>query len=133
MIECSVEAAVVGVGVLTPVVAEMAYDPEVDAYGISVVFVQPVGEDVHWSIGRELLIRGATSDTLYGDGDVKLKRAVQEATTELYLTGPEGTARVLLNEEQLIDFLSATTELVPVGEEDMEGAVDEALEEIFNS
>lgn len=109
----------------------MTYNPEYDPMAVIVEFTEDGQGGVPWVMGRELLIRGATSQQPYGHGDVKLRRA--GGVVIVCLESPDGHADVLLPYTALTAFLSATTEAVPVGEEPVDSELDKFLEEVLGS
>ena len=114
--------------------AVMMYDVEANQCAVTVEFKIDGQPDMVWVLDRELLIRGSNDTDGYGEGDVRLQYlGAGTNRNALTLRGEEGAATIVLNNEQLMAFLSRTTELVPVGQEDMSVEVDGLIEEIFNS
>lgn len=109
----------------------MSYIATHDPFGVVIEFTEDGLEGVGWVVGRELLMRGITSTSPYGQGDFKLRRAGN--TVICCLTSHEGHADVLMPYGPLRDFLSATTDSVPVGEEKVEAELDSFLKELFEA
>ncbi len=117
----------------TPVNVEFGFDPKHDPFAISALFKGDIVEDEAqvWTFARDLIMRGSTSISCYGDGDVRFQYFPEKEGVIMCLKNPTGHADVWLDHEELIAFLEKTTELLPVGEESTEEAVDEILKELL--
>lgn len=112
-----------------PFEATFEWDPE-DPLAVEIVI-----EDGNvWTIGRELLQRGATSLASVGDGDVRIKKEGPVSSRLLVcFRSPEGHADVGFNQPHVVRFLKRTEAVCLVGEEDIDAQLDEALEDILSS
>lgn len=116
-----------------PVNTEFAYDEVGDPLVIMVRFtgddIVEDGEQV-WAFARELIIRGSqATDEPYGEGDVRFQQV--NGGVIMSLNNATGHADVWLSKPELEAFLEKTTELVPVGQENIESAIDLALKELL--
>lgn len=119
MIEfCAVAAAKDG-WMYTPLSVTLRYDP---ARPLEIGMVFP---KTTWTFARDLLREGIQMGD--GIGDVVIC-PVQEGV-EIQLRSEEGEATLLFRRDDLLDFLAETTEIVPIGEENID--VDELLREAF--
>ncbi len=86
-----------------------------DPYAVEAVFTQ---EDmvVSWTFARDLLTDGMQEQA--GDGDVRVWPSASDAARIfIELSPPAGTALVSLPRSYVQDFLSQTTNIVPIGAE----------------
>lgn len=116
-----------------PVNLELKFDPA-NPISISALFTGELVEDEaqEWVFGRDLMMRGSVSLQRTGDGDVRFQYlGPQRGGVIMCLNNPTGHADVWLNQEQLVNFLEETAELVEVGAEDMTELIDEALKELL--
>lgn len=138
MIKHSVQGLIEGAGGPMrdiPVEIEFCYDPE-DPLAVEMTFEY---EDevfgplvVIWAVSRELLAQGVTSTIPQGRGDIQLHLASRDSA-RIFLSSPDGQARIQLPRQELVRFLNATQDIVRLGEECMDEVIDGAIEEILNS
>lgn len=120
-----------------PMTTHFAYDPDADPYAVTLTFLWTDGDGdntVAWTVGRELLVRGAASVKPYGSGNFRLRYDGPGTNRVIAcLRNPEGHADISLNHIQLREFLDAVEAVVPLGTECVTDLIDEALKEILGS
>lgn len=119
------------VGGTIEVNAGMRYLAE-EPYAVHLVFpgwATADGEEAVWTFGRDLLLDGLHGAA--GDGDVRVIPMREEGRTAILLVGPEGSARLEVQSQQLRDFLAATEACVARGREaaeiDWDGGIAQLL------
>lgn len=92
----------------------------------------PTGvRDVVWLFGRDLLFDGLTGTGPVGDGDVRVVSIEAGELVELDLSTPDGCAVIELDADALFEFLTATYEAIPAGEELLWAPMDDELTELL--
>lgn len=131
VIDQPVEARLVAAAPRMPSIpATLHYDRR-DPFAICMTFPAPAtleGVEVCWTFARELLSTGMEEPI--GQGDVRVRPYGYERTV-LEFHAPEGTAVVHVRSGELIRFLEATEELVPVGLEQLRLNLDHDLVELM--
>ena len=117
--------------VSVPVDVEVAYDEENDPLAIQMIFKAEGQPEVCWVMGRELMMRGATSRFPYGSGDVRFRAEPEFDRVLVCLRTPGGHADIGLNRTELIDFLNCTQAVVPLGREPLDDLIDQELKELL--
>jgi hypothetical protein len=99
---------------------------------VEVDFIHPGGEVVTWEVGREFMVDSLGEVAVHGQGDVQI---VNMGGINFLLTlFPENEdleADVTLPAQPVRDFLEATLEALPLGEEGMEEEIDEFLSSLL--
>lgn len=117
-----------------PIEVELAYDEENDPLAVQMIFRVAVGEEeVCWVMGRELVMRGSTSLTPYGTGDVRFRFDPPSGSVLVCLETDEAHGDVALDRDALIRFLNATQAACKLGEEPIEALMDRELKEMFEA
>lgn len=112
----------------------LTYDPDYDPYAVQIILSDPEQGDVVWTVGRELMRIGARSLFPCGGGDVKFRYlGTADEGLLMCLKNLTGHADIWLPHGEVVDFLNDTIEAVPVGMENVDAQLDEALEEILGS
>lgn len=104
-----------------------------DPYAVSMTFVTGDGSLV-WTFGRDLLSRGTISPT--GDGDVSVFPGIGargRAVVNIELSSPDGHLLLEARAENVAEFLTRTTEVVPEGRESEHLDVDQMIAELLAS
>lgn len=131
MIICRFRAAIVRVGdheVEVPFAAELMYDADKDP--LSVTFRSLDESHAPWIFDRGVLAHGAQSTHPVGQGDVRIWRTTDDGVI-LCLTSDEGHADILMPHSAVHAFLAETFADVPLGEENIDAALDGILKEIL--
>jgi hypothetical protein len=110
---------------------EMAFDEENDPLAISMIFKVPDQEEVCWTMGRELVMRGATSSTPYGGGDVRFRSEPDLNRVLVCLRSAGGHADIGLDRNELIAFLNRTQSACKLGDEPLDDLIDQELKELL--
>lgn len=134
MIQHTVSGTILKAGnrhVRMPVDVEMAYDEENDPLAVQMIFKAEAEGEVCWIMGRELVMRGVTSETPYGTGDVRFRAEPYFDRVLVCLRTPEGHADVALNRSDLIDFLNQTQSVCRLGDEPIDDLIDQELKELL--
>lgn len=108
--------------------AEFTYDPA-DPWAITMTLGTIAGP-VDWTFARDLLIEGQYEPT--GDGDVHVWPCLSscgEAVVIVELDSPSGESLLQFPTRAIQDFVRASLETVPVGEESAD--VDTWLDQLF--
>lgn len=100
-----------------------------DPWAVELTFLPGHGEVV-WLISRDLLRDGLTAPV--GEGDVLVFPSDVCGRTALDLSSPNGHAVIALDTEALREFLTATYDAVPAGEELLWIPLDQELTELLN-
>jgi len=112
----------------------LSYDEDYDPYAVQVILSAPDEEDVVWTVGRDLMVIGVRSLFPCGGGDVKFRYlGTNDGGLLMCLKNLTGHADIWLPQGEVVDFLNEATEAVPLGMENVDSLLDEALEEILNS
>ncbi|KJK43992.1 hypothetical protein UK23_31075 [Lentzea aerocolonigenes] len=107
---------------------DLGYDA-LDPYAVSLVF-HPVSGPVRWLVARDVLIGGLLEPC--GEGDLTVRPSADTLLRlEIRLTTPGGSALFVASALEIAAFVDRTLALVPPGEEDMGGAVEEALAQLL--
>ncbi len=112
----------------TPVRSRWSYRAD-QPFTVTAAFQTERGRWVEWAFSRDLLVEGLRGPA--GVGDIRLHPETDTGITLLIveIESPEGYAELELEHEGAADFLAATAEIVPIGEEsdhfDVEGLIDE--------
>ena len=134
MIQHTVPGTILKVGdqhVRMPVQVEMAFDEENDPLAIQMIFKVEDEDEVCWVMGRELVMRGATSMIPYGTGDVRFRAEPHLDRVLVCLRSPGGHADIALNRADLIDFLNRTQSVCKLGDEPIDDLIDQELKELL--
>ncbi|MDQ0584604.1 SsgA family sporulation/cell division regulator [Streptomyces rishiriensis] len=131
VIEQPVEARLVAAAPrMQNIPATLSYDRQ-DPFAVRMTFPAPAtleGVEVCWTFARDLLSAGLRDAE--GHGDVRV-RPYGYGRTVLEFHAPEGTAVVHVHTEEILGFLRATSELVPVGTECRQLDLDHELAELM--
>lgn len=100
-----------------------------DPWAIALTF-QSGSHDVVWLLSRDLIYEGLTTSA--GEGDVRVYPSGVWGRTVLRLSSPDGRAEISLDEEDLREFLTATFDAVPAGEELLWVPLDQELTDLLN-
>lgn len=114
-----------------PVPATLTYDPT-DAFAMKLTMVTgPGNSTVEWVFARQLLVDGVVSPS--GEGDVHVWPVYDEdrSTTFLSLSSPSGSALLETDTAKLVEFLTLTLQLVPLGTEGRYLDMDSELMELL--
>ncbi|NUR08671.1 MAG: SsgA family sporulation/cell division regulator [Nocardioidaceae bacterium] len=110
--------------------ATLVYDPA-DPFAVSLV-LDGGGTPVRWTFGRELLVRGVLEPA--GEGDVVVFPALDvagRAVVVVELSSPDGILLGQLLLREVLPFVRAMTDAVPLGAEaglvDVDGTVARLL------
>lgn len=103
-----------------------------EPFTIAAAFQTDNGAWVEWVFARDLLVAGLTAPA--GEGDVRLHPGQddRERVLVLEIESPDGHALLVMDHEEVRDFVAATTDLVPLGDEGDFFDVDALIEEITN-
>ncbi|MYW62792.1 SsgA family sporulation/cell division regulator [Streptomyces sp. SID8379] len=131
VIEQAVEARLVAAAPrMASIPATLCYDA-CDPFAVRMSFPAAAtleGVDVCWTFARELITSGLTESV--GAGDVRVRPYGYDRTV-LEFHAVEGTAVVHVRTDDLRQFLTGTTELVPTGDEHLHVDVDRDLAELL--
>lgn len=134
MIQDVINGTVLQVGtesVSQEVEVELAFDEENDPLALMMIFRVEGEDEVCWTMGRELAMRGVMSLGPYGGGDVRFRADYSNNRVMMCLRTPGGHADVALNREELIDFLNRTQAVCKLGEEPIEALMDQELADLL--
>lgn len=111
-----------------PLTAEWSYRSD-DPYAVTLT-VQDGDVEQSWSFARDLLDVGMMSGTAMGIGDIRIWTCDNEEL-HIFMTSPFGTAQLTLDHGDAVDFICATFDAVPEGDEehfmDLDGEIEELL------
>jgi hypothetical protein len=113
----------------TPVRSRWSYRTD-QPFTLTAAFQTERDRWVEWVFSRDLLAEGLMESA--GVGDVRF-RPIEERGLHMLaveIESPEGYALLELDHAAVVDFLDATEELVPLGEEDAHFDVDALIEEL---
>ncbi|WP_353945929.1 SsgA family sporulation/cell division regulator [Streptomyces sp. HUAS MG91] len=131
VIEQAVEARLVAAAPrMASIPATLRYDTH-DPFAVRMSFPAAAtleGVDVCWTFARELLTGGLTESV--GAGDVRVRPYGYDRTV-LEFHAVEGTAVVHVRSDDVRQFLTGTTRLVPTGDEGRHVDVDGYLAELL--
>lgn len=113
----------------TPVRSRWSYRAD-HPFTVTAAFQTDRGRWVEWVFSRELLVQGLTETA--GVGDVRFAPVEENGLTMLAveIESPEGYALLELDHSAVADFLDATEELVPLGNESQHFDVDALIDEL---
>jgi hypothetical protein len=115
-----------------PIRVELAYDAENDPLVVTATFHTGADDPKVWTVGRELMMRGATSRTTYGDGDVRFRFEGQILNRLMIcLRSDGGHADVGLRQTEVVAFLNRTQKACALGDEPVEAILDRELADLF--
>ncbi len=117
-------------GQQTPVLARLTWRPG-DPWVVEATFLRSTRpeQDVVWLLGRDLLWDGL--DAWVGDGDVEVGPGEDDRQVELLLSSPGGHAGFVLDAQPLAEFLCATYQEIPAGQELLWTPMDDELAELM--
>ncbi|WP_018682713.1 SsgA family sporulation/cell division regulator [Actinokineospora enzanensis] len=115
----------------TPVRSRWSYSAD-EPFTVVAAFQTDTDRWVEWIFGRDLLAEGLVGPA--GEGDVRLSPEVSNGRTVLALEieSPDGHALLEMDHAAVQGFLTATTEIVPLGQESDHFDIDALIEEITN-
>ena len=116
----------------TPIEAELRYD-RTDPYAVTTVFMTGPSQ-VHWTFGRDLLVRGLYEPS--GDGDVHVWPCLDadgHAVVIIELCSPDGEALVQAKTGELAAFVARTSQAVQPGSESEHIDIDAAISAILGA
>ncbi|HEY0453364.1 SsgA family sporulation/cell division regulator [Actinophytocola sp.] len=113
----------------TPVRSRWSYRAD-QPFTVTAAFQTQRDRWVEWAFSRDLLVEGLTGPA--GVGDVRLHPEAENGLTMLVveIESPEGYAELELDHEGVASFLSATEQVVPLGEESAHFDVDALIDEL---
>jgi hypothetical protein len=113
----------------TPVRSRWSYRAD-HPFTVTAAFQTDRGRWVEWVFSRELLVQGLTETA--GVGDVRFAPVEENGLTMLAveIESPEGYALLELDHSAVADFLDATEDLVPLGNESQHFDVDALIDEL---
>jgi Streptomyces sporulation and cell division protein, SsgA len=113
----------------TPVRSRWSYRAD-QPFTVVAAFQTDRNRWVEWTFARDLLVEGMRAAA--GMGDVRLHPETDGGLDLLVveIESPEGYAKLELDHESVSDFIEATTDLVPLGEESEHFDVDALIDEI---
>lgn len=113
----------------TPVRSRWSYRAD-QPFTIVAAFQTDRNRWVEWMFARDLLVDGMLGAA--GIGDVRLHPETERGLDLLVveIESPEGYAKLELDHESVSEFLEATGELVPFGEESENFDIDALIDEI---
>ncbi|WP_434447213.1 SsgA family sporulation/cell division regulator [Lentzea sp. E54] len=118
-----------GVDARRDIPVDLSYDARVP-YAVSVVFSSNRGP-VRWLIARDVLVDGLLRQS--GEGDFTVGPLHGDGLKVwIRLSTPTGSAKFEASSLAVASFLDSTFALVPLGEEDMSDAVDEAVRQMLS-
>jgi hypothetical protein len=98
-----------------------------DPHAVTVEFTQV---NVTWVLDRELLNEGLSAPV--GIGDVHIAPANNYGWIEIGLFSPDAATQFELPGPDVADFLHATTDVIPIGEELLWTSIDDAIEKLLS-
>lgn len=108
----------------------LSWDQDEDPYAIQMIV--ELEEDVVWVFSRELLWKGLSRVMPVGTGDVRIKyQSLPEPRIVICLKSPGGHADLALPHRPVANFVAETLRYVVIGEETIDGQIDEFLKELF--
>jgi len=113
----------------TPVRSRWSYRAD-QPFTVTAAFQTDRDRWVEWVFSRELLVAGLSSAA--GLGDVRLRPESERGLHMLVveIESPEGYAKLEFDHEAVSGFLTATEEVVPLGEEAAHFDVDALIDEL---
>lgn len=113
----------------TDIPVELYWDEE-DPFYVVFTFHNPGGQEVDWDISRDLLIEALMGEVA-GEMDVIL--SVGAGLLCMILTTPDGQAVITFNAREIEDFIEETLQALDLGEEDVEGALEDFLDDVLDN
>lgn len=102
-----------------PVGVRLSYDAATEPLAVHLTFDEGDGIEVTWVVSRELLMRGSTSLTIYGDGDIRMRyEGHQTGKLIMCFRSDEGHADVIVPQALVLLFLSRTADECAVNSDD---------------
>lgn len=114
-----------------PIVCTLSYDSATDPYAVSMKITLGADEVATWLISREFLNDGRVSLKQCGSGDVKMMWSPQRDAVAVCLHNLDGHAHLDLPWQQVGRFMSETFRDTPLGDENVDAQLDEAIEKIL--
>jgi hypothetical protein len=113
----------------TPVRSRWSYRAD-QPFTVTAAFQTERDRWVEWAFSRDLLVDGLRGPA--GVGDVRLHPESEDGLTVLVveIESPEGYAELELDHAAVANFLAATGEVVPIGEESNHFDVDALIDEL---
>jgi hypothetical protein len=117
-----------------PVPAELWFDRH-DPYAVVATFDVGGGRGIRWTFARDLLVDGLAG--IAGEGDVAVwpdqAPTGGTPTVVLRLASPDGAALLHAEAADVVAFLAATYQLVPLGDESRHLDVDVAISALLTA
>lgn len=104
-----------------------------DPYAVTMTFLTGSG-DLTWTFGRDLLVDGVNLPT--GQGDVHVAPSIASngrAGVHIELSSPDGHLVLQARADDVNDFITRSTEVVPVGSESVQVEVDSLIAQLLDA
>ena len=115
-----------------PVVTRWTYCAD-DPYAVTLEIQTRGDRCVDWVLARELLVAGLSAPAGIGDVRVRPARMGQWDVTLVEICSPDGHAVLEVDRDLLRQFVDATIEVVPLGDEGAAVDMDAEIEKITRS
>ena len=115
-----------------PVVTRWTYCAD-DPYAVTLEIQTRGNRCVDWVLARELLVAGLSAPAGIGDVRVRPARMGQWDVTLVEIRSPDGHAVLEVDRDLLRQFVEATIEVVPLGDEGAAVDMDAEIEKITRS
>ncbi|HZA15305.1 MAG TPA: SsgA family sporulation/cell division regulator [Pseudonocardiaceae bacterium] len=115
-----------------PVVTRWTYCAD-DPYAVTLEIQTRGDRCVDWVLARELLVAGLSAPAGIGDVRVRPARMGQWDVTLVEIRSPDGHAVLEVDRDLLRQFVEATIEVVPLGDEGAAVDMDAEIEKITRS
>ncbi len=115
-----------------PVVTRWTYCAD-DPYAVTLEIQTRGDRCVDWVLARELLVAGLSAPAGIGDVRVRPARMGQWDVTLVEISSPDGHAVLEVDRDLLRQFVEATIEVVPLGDEGAAVDMDAEIEKITRS
>ena len=115
-----------------PVVTRWTYCAD-DPYAVTLEIQTRGDRCVDWVLARELLVAGLSAPAGIGDVRVRPARMGQWDVTLVEIRSPDGHAVLEVDRDLLRQFVDATIEVVPLGDESAAVDMDAEIEKITRS
>jgi hypothetical protein len=115
-----------------PVVTRWTYCMD-DPFAVALEIQTRGDRCVDWVLARELLVAGLSAPTGIGDVRVRPARMGQWDVTLVEIRSPDGHAVLEVDRDLLRQFVEATIEVVPLGDEGAAVDMDAEIEKITRS